>query len=172
MIDHHYSDNGQRSWILVWFVFVASVLAIPITTVLAPESSYPSRQQCWLYHPILTPLHDITNSGIWIEYIMIPALFLWVGWRSKAWRLAQSFPILGLLGCNFVFWCGATHLTSRVEIYKSSPWLSGVVLVICLLAGMVFIGDFVRKSSRIVRWFGHLNRASELVSELERLEQR
>lgn len=159
----------KRAPLAPWIVLVAAIFAVPITLVLVPGTpSYPSRAVCWLGNPTLIKMHDWGNAFMWVEYVMIPALLIWTGWRARAWRLAQSFPVLVLEGCNFIFWCGATHLMARTEVYKATPWLTGTVIAVAVLSGILFIGDFLRKRHLIDRWLRAMNTAAEAVDYIER----
>lgn len=152
---------------LLPLVSLLCLVLIPLTRLISPVTPYPSRAACWLYHPILVPVHDITNSLIWVEYVIIPFMLLWVGYRAKAWHLAQAFPVLALEGANFIFWCGVTHLFARTEIYKSTPWAAGIALIICAASGLLFITHFVLRHQHIILWLQSVNRGAEIVRQMD-----
>lgn len=161
---------APRVSIFLFLVLGLAVLAVPVSLSLVPPSPYPSRAACWGWHPVLVAMHDWGNAAMWIEYTLIPALLFWVGWQTRAWRVAQAFPVLAIEGCLFVFACGATHLFARTEVYSASPWASGVAVIVAVLFGFLFIVDLIRKSSDLVRWLDGLAEAAKLVEKLGKVD--
>lgn len=159
--------GAPRISIFLSLVLALSVLVVPLSLSLVPPSPYPSRAVCWDWHPVLVAMHDWGNAAMWVEYAVIPALLFWIGWRTRAWQVAQAFPVLAVEGGLFIFACGVTHLFARTEVYAATPWASGIATMVAVLFGGLFIVDLIRKSSAVSSWLDGVAEAARLVKRID-----
>ncbi|SMF06717.1 PAS domain-containing protein [Pseudobacteriovorax antillogorgiicola] len=101
------------------------------------SSPYMPHGHCYLWQTDLMSLHGISDSLIFLSYMVIPACLL------HLLRSRQDLPTRSIfyLFIAFIFFCGVTHLIEVYSIWVPDYWLTGFFKAVT--AGVSIVTAFI-----------------------------
>jgi len=96
------------------------------------KPAMPPHGHCYLWNDNLVALHVISDSVIFISYLIIPMALIYLVHKRKDLVFNHIFFLFGV----FIFACGATHLLAVYNVWHGAYWLSGAVKSITALASI------------------------------------
>lgn len=87
---------------------------------------------CYLWRPEIVWLHVISDSLIFLSYVIIPITLVYIVRRRKDLPFDWMFMCFGV----FIVSCGLTHAMEVWTLWHPSYWLSGAIKVVTALASL------------------------------------
>jgi PAS domain S-box-containing protein len=87
---------------------------------------------CYLWRPEIVWLHVVSDSLIFLAYVIIPITLVYIVLRRKDLPFDWMFLCFGV----FIVSCGLTHAMEVWTLWHPNYWLSGAIKVVTALASL------------------------------------